>query len=120
MTRSLTLHLDQFGQEAIDRIVRERRGSRSAFVRTAALYYLADSDQGRPAWRALPCQRAREVEPSVTVALDEDTWLSLEWEAGRQGIDAGRLAEHAVLYYLADLDSGRLASRVGAAIERES
>ena len=53
------------------------------------------------------------------VDLDEDTLEALEEEAQRHGMATHRLAEHALLYFLADLDSGRAAARLGEALERE-
>jgi predicted transcriptional regulator len=113
VTRQLTLHLDGFLQDALDGFARERDGSPSTVVRMAALYWLADRDSERPGWRAPRFRRGggRSGE-SVRVALDEDTWGALEEEARRQTVDAELLAEHAVLYFLADLDSGRVASRL--------
>ncbi len=49
------------------------------------------------------------------VDLDDDTFAALRQEAAGQGVDPSRLAEHALLYYLADLDGGRLAERIGGA-----
>jgi len=48
----------------------------------------------------------------VRLEVDADRWKVLESEAQRQGIPLERLLEHAVLLYLADIDSGRLAKRV--------
>jgi hypothetical protein len=42
MTRSVTLHLDEFGKLAFERFTTSRGGSADAAVRTACLYYLAD------------------------------------------------------------------------------
>jgi hypothetical protein len=54
---------------------------------------------------------------TLRVRLDEDTWKALDEEAARQGVSADTLAVHAVLYFLADLDSGRLADLLGKALE---
>ena len=51
------------------------------------------------------------------VDLDDDTFAALRHEAAGQGVDPSRLAEHALLYYLADLDGGRLAERIGGAVD---
>jgi hypothetical protein len=113
VTRSLTLHIDEFLQETLDGYARERRGSASSVVRMAALYWLGDRDAGRPAWRAPRFRRgAVAAGGGVRVGLDEDTWHALEDEGRRQGVDAEALAEHALLYFLADLDSGRVAQRL--------
>jgi hypothetical protein len=48
----------------------------------------------------------------LTLALDRFTWEALEQEAARQGVSVAELASFAVLYYLADGDSGRIARRL--------
>jgi hypothetical protein len=117
---SVRLELDDFGREALEAHVRSG-STRDAVIRTAARYYLADRDSGRVAWR--PPRFARRDDPpagAVTdVHLDEDTMEALKEEARRQRIAAPRLAEHALLYFLADLDSGRAALRLGDAVEDE-
>ena len=109
MTRNVKLHLDEFGQQSLDRFVARGDGNPAGALRTAVLYYLSDSESQRPAWRA-PRFRSRGVpDPGLKVAFDDETWAALEEEARRQGIEPEDLAVHALLYFLADLDSGRLA-----------
>jgi len=113
VTRSVTLHLEEFSQEALRDYAEQHRDSPGAVIRLAALYWLSDRESGRPAWRVPRFQRdAVVVGEAVRVGLDDDTWQALEDEAVRQGVDAELVAEHAVLYFLADLDSGRVASRI--------
>jgi hypothetical protein len=108
---------DGFGAEAFEAQVRAG-SSRDAVVRTAARYYLADRGSGRVAWRPPRFLRAEDGRASTVtdVELDEDTMEALEKEARRQGLALDRLAEHALLYYLADLSTGRAAARVGSAL----
>jgi hypothetical protein len=49
---------------------------------------------------------------SVTIELDDFGWERLRREAQRQSIPLERLLEHAAMYYLADLHSGRAAVQV--------
>jgi predicted transcriptional regulator len=113
VTRDLTLHLDEFLRGALDGYARERHDSPSSIVRMAALYWLADRDSGRTAWRAPRFRRDAGLSgESMRVGVDDETWQALEEEALRQGVDAELLAEHALLYFLADLDSGRVGSRL--------
>ena len=107
MSTDVTLRLDEFGQRAFARLARGRRGSAAAAVRTASLYYLADRDSGRRAWR-VPQFHAGESGPTLRVRLDEETWRAVNQEADRQGVSADALALHAVMYFLADIDSGRM------------
>jgi hypothetical protein len=102
----VTLRLDHFGKKAL--AVRRRRGASSdAVVSEAARYYLADRGSGRLARRVPRFLGAGEPDEPAEVELDDDTIVGLEREARRQGVDPSRLAEHALLYFLADLDSGR-------------
>jgi hypothetical protein len=116
MTKSMTLRLDSFARQALSEFAEGRRDSASAVVRTASLYYLADRDSGRPGWRVPRFLRALPDVEGVEVDLDDETFAALRQEANRQGVEPSRLAEHALLYFLADLDCGHLAERVGGAV----
>jgi hypothetical protein len=118
MTRSMTLRLDQFGRQALAEFAEERHDSAGKVVRTASLYYLADRDSGRSAWRVPKFLQASSpgADP-LEVDLDDETWAALAHEARGQGVEPARLAEHALLYFFADLDGGRLADRLGGAVE---
>jgi hypothetical protein len=48
----------------------------------------------------------------VTLELEGFAWEKIDEEAAREGLDVERLVEFALLYYLADVDSGRIARRV--------
>jgi len=49
---------------------------------------------------------------SLTLGLDGFVWDTLDREAGREGLTVEELVTFSVLYYLADIDSGRVARRV--------
>jgi hypothetical protein len=117
MSKDVRLQLDEFGQRALDRFSRGRPASAAAAVRTASLYYLADEGSGRPGWRVPPFESGSAGQAALTVRLDDETWAALAEEAERQGVSADALAVHAVMYFLADLDSGRLADLLGDALE---
>lgn len=118
MSKSMTLRLDRFGRQALADFAEERRDSAGRVVRTASLYYLADRDSGRPAWRVPRFLRSSpQAGARLRVDLDDETWDALVREARGQGVDPARLAEHALLYYLADLDEGRLTERLGGAVK---
>jgi hypothetical protein len=116
MTKSMKLRLDSFGRQALSEFAEERRDSASAVVRTASLYYLADRYSGGGAWRVPRFMRNPPDVDGFEVDLDDDTFAALRQEASGQGVEPSRLAEHALLYFLADLDGGRLAERVGGAV----
>jgi predicted transcriptional regulator len=113
----IRVKLDDFGMEALEGLARSGR-SRDAVIRAAIRYYVADRGNGRVAWRVpVFARRGQRGEPPGTdVELDDDTMEALEQQARRQCMAPGRLAEHALLYFLADLDSGRAASHCGDAL----
>jgi hypothetical protein len=49
---------------------------------------------------------------AVTLDFDDFGWSALREEAERQGVTLEELLEHAALYYLSDLDSGRVAAKI--------
>jgi hypothetical protein len=117
---TVTVRLDDFGRAALDDYVRGTGGSVGEALDAAVRYYLGDSDSGRVAWR-VPRHRG-SVEPSeaLELELDEDLLGALRRESRRQRVTPGVLAIHALMYYLADLDSGRAAVRVGDAVSPEA
>ena len=56
-------------------------------------------------------------EHRITIELDEFGWRALSDEAGRQNVTVEELLVHAAMYYLSDLDTGRVAARVLKEIE---
>jgi hypothetical protein len=63
--------------------------------------------------RTVERQAARE-EHTVTLPLDGFAWDALDEEAAREGLTVEQVIGFAVLYYLADHDSGRIARRISA------
>jgi hypothetical protein len=121
MARSLTLEMDEFGLQAFSELAERQGGSADSLARMAAHYYLADSGDERPAWRVPSFAHDAEAErrrAGVRVELDDETWEALLQEARRQGVDIGVLAAHAVLYFIADVDSGRVAQRMGDSVSK--
>lgn len=105
--------MDAFGARALREYASGCGGSVSDVLRVAARYYLADAEGGRMVWR-VPRISGQPGGDSrgVDLEIDDETWQALEDEAHRQGIEFGPLAEHAILYFIADWDSGRLAERL--------
>ena len=118
MSKDLTLHLDEFGHSALARFARGPGETEDALVRTAALYYLSERDSGRPSWR-VPRFSTEQAAPGRRVQLDDDTWSALDVEAARQGVSADTLAVHALMFFLADIDSGRIGGRLELSLEDE-
>lgn len=119
MSRSLMLEMDEFGVKALTELADRQGGSASRALGIAARYYLADSEDGLPAWRVPGFADDGEPERrhvGVRVDVDDETWSALDREARRQRVAIGALAAHAVLYFMADMDSGRLAKRMGDSV----
>ena len=116
--KALTFQLDRFAREALEEFVRREHHSRSAAVRVASLYYLADREHRRLGWFAPRCITASPGAAEVRVRLDNETWRALQAEAERQDVSAPELTRHAVLYFLADVDSGRVAERLENALQK--
>jgi hypothetical protein len=52
------------------------------------------------------------TERRVTLTLEGFAWETLDEEAAREGVTTDELITFAALYYLADVDSGRIARRI--------
>jgi hypothetical protein len=109
---SITVCLSEF---AVSALVGEERGREPvlAALERAVRLYLNDSDTDRPGWRYPLFLRDRvtgvtefqlELEPSLRDAL--------EGEAERQEVSLAQMATHAVLYYAAELNAGRVTERI--------
>jgi hypothetical protein len=115
MRKDVILHLDDFGHSAVARFMGPGDAG-ERLVRCAWLYYLADRDSSRPSWRSPRFVRS-PTGRALTVPIDPETWSALDEEAGRQGVSRDSLALHAIAYFLADLDSGRLADRLAELLD---
>jgi hypothetical protein len=119
-SRTVSLELDEFGMEAFAEFAKRQGAPTSRVAAMAARYYLADSGHAHPAWRvpssAQPGGPERGHAP-LRVELDAPTWEALLSEARRQSVDIGVLAAHAVLYFMTDIDSGRVAARMAEAMD---
>lgn len=59
-----------------------------------------------------PISRAQGEERSVALRLDGFAREAIDEEATRLGVSAEELVTFSMLYYLADVDSGRIARRI--------
>jgi hypothetical protein len=123
-SRKLTLGFHEFGCERLALEGARDHLSIEELVCTAALYYLSELPSRRIATQ-VPRWTGSGLAPSTsTVRLDldvnQDAWTALGAEAARQRVPLERLLEHATIYYLADVDSGRLASAIAEEMEPDS
>jgi hypothetical protein len=105
-TRNIQLALGEFTRTLVDQQGRDP----TRLVREAVVYYLSDSD--RPAWRHPRLASEPENQVRLDLTLPKSDWRGLERQVEEQGVPLESLLEHVVLYYLADLDSGRAAARL--------
>jgi hypothetical protein len=114
MKRPLTLALDEFGAAAIEEQAAHYSLSPAELARRAARYYLSDLGSGRMALRVprLDIGGAGKRSMRLDIDLDADSWRGLDAEAKRQQVPVEALVVHAILYFLADLDSGRVSQRI--------
>ena len=117
MTQQVTLNLNQFSHDALGRFAGRGNGSPSRAVRMASMYYLSQRESQRPAWGVPRFAPAANQDYALNIELDDATWKSLSDEAEAQGVSTEVLTMHAVLYFLADLDSGRLVGLLEDALE---
>ena len=118
--KSVNVRLDRFGQDALDEYLRGSGESEADALDVAVRYYLADAGSDRMAWRVPPPYGKRDPDEELELELDDDLHGELRRESRRQHVTPEVLAVHALMYYLADLDSGRAAARLGAAINRDA
>jgi hypothetical protein len=80
----------------------------------AIRYYLTDRDSERAGWSYpsfLP-EDGYGPDREVQLTVENAIWEEFAAEAERQGVSADQLLQHAVLYFVADRDAGRLAQRI--------
>ena len=110
----LTLSLEEFGASTLVGEAARYSVSTTRLAQQAVRYYLSDRDSGRMALRVPRLSQERAGQPALelTLDLDSDSWNALRQEAERQEVSVERLLEHAIIYFLADLDAGRVERRV--------
>lgn len=113
MTRRLTLRFEAFGWESLEAEATHGGQTLAELLGDACAYFDSELRSHRAVITAPRLKIRGEATPrEVELALGRGPWERLEDEARRQGIELERLLEHVALVYLADLHSGRVASRV--------
>jgi hypothetical protein len=112
MRRMLKLRLSAFGRESIGAFAEQHHLSLDEVVRGATLYYISLSDAARDGMALQPPPSPSPLDPhpngqlEVTLDVNASELRKLETECERHGVPLTRLVEHAVILFLADLDSG--------------
>jgi hypothetical protein len=111
---AVTLAFDDFGWESLQAEAGAHGDVLDEWLGTAAVYYdNAVLRTNRPAPRGPRFKpEGRGTPRRVSLKLSSDRWKRLEEAAAEQGIGLERLIEHAALFYLADIHSGRVADHI--------
>ena len=113
-TRRLELTLAEFAGQALTAQAARYEVSEERLIQQAVRHWRTAVAADRPAARVprfRPAPRPEETTP-VTVRLETGDWDELEEAAEEQGIPLEQLLVHAVVLFLADLDSGRVAAEI--------
>jgi hypothetical protein len=80
----------------------------------AIQFYLSNEDGAGAGWAYPAFLREREMgeEVKLEISIEDSSWLLLEGQARKQGVVVGKLLEHVILYYTAELDAGRVTTRI--------
>jgi hypothetical protein len=109
--RTVTLAFGRFGWSSLAAEARRERRSLEELISRAAAYLRSELPAGGSALRVPLAGREPHGHASrIELALPAAVWQALGEEASRQRVPLGRLLEHAALYYLAAVDSGRIAA----------
>ena len=118
--RKLTLRLSPFERDGLDAYGASQRVPADRVIRTAILYYLREHRAGRSLVRE-PTPGGSHPGGAVAVEVDlgERTAGALAEEAAADQMDPADLARDALLLFLADVDSGRIASTLVSALRAD-
>ena len=122
---SLRVRLGAFATQAATEEAARQGLPLSRVLEHAALSYVSAAGSDRFARRlgGLPRPRLHAGQDSealvVELELDAGPRAALEEEAGREASSVEQVLHHAILLYLADLDSGRVTARLLEPLEDE-
>lgn len=119
--RIVAVAIDDFSSASLEEASTAGRTTSDVLLVRAIRYYLAERDSGRPGWPYSRLDEGDEVEEATSVVeleVDGSAWAGFSREADRQKVSTDRLLQHAVLYYLADRDSGRLTQKILEDLEK--
>jgi len=109
--RRVTIALSEL---AIGALRRDPDVEADARMESALRLYLGDSNGDSPAWPYPGFLRGTEApaDTKVELELPAGLWEAFEEEAVRQGVTVEQLSEHAIFYFAAELDAGRVTQRI--------
>jgi hypothetical protein len=120
VARTLTLQLAPFDREALEAYGAAQQVPPERVALTAVLYYLREQTSERETW-PVPSFRLDEPErgSALDVELGEETGQALAAQAAAQGVSPESLVRHALLFFIADADSGRVAATLARMLRDE-
>jgi hypothetical protein len=119
--RSVTVTLGAIVSKILASEMVVRGHSSSTTAERAIRIYLRDRDTPGPGWAYPPFLRARRPVDAVQMQLDieAELWQELSQEAIEQDVTTQQLLEHAVLYFAAEDNAGRVTERIIEDLEEE-
>jgi hypothetical protein len=118
----MSVSLGVFARKALAEEETREETPISASVVRAVRCYLNDKGLARPGWKFPSFLRDKGPSEEVKLELniDEELWHTLEEEARSQGVSVRQMLEHAVIYFAAELNAGRVTQRLLADREEGS
>jgi hypothetical protein len=109
--RRVTIALSEL---AIGALTRDPDVEAASRMESALRFYLGDGSGDSPAWPYPGFLRGTEARGDIEVELELPAalWDAFQEEAVRQGVTVEQLSEHAVFYFAAELDAGRVTQRI--------
>lgn len=114
MRRTVAVTIGDFGLESLGGAFTRDSAKLPSSLIQAIRYYLADQGSERAGWTYPGFRRDDQSGPTVEVEIEieDGIWEAFSQEADRQGVATDQLVQHAVFYFAADRDSGRLTQRI--------
>ena len=114
MKRAITVTVGALASKILAVELVTRGSSSSASAERAIRCYLNDKESPGPGWSYPPFLRGRKPVQGTKMELNLDAglWRSLFSEALSQEVSAPQLLEHAVLYFAAEENAGRVTERI--------
>ncbi len=112
--RAVIVHLGRLASQAIVGDDENGNGHASTAAAEAIRCYLGARSSAEAGWLypAFLGRRRSDEDVELSLNIDDALWEALEQEAERQHTSAEQMLEHAVLYFAAELDAGRVTERI--------
>jgi hypothetical protein len=119
--RSVKVCLGTFASKVLAVEGRNDGESVPASVEQAIRCYLNGKTSRGPGWSYPAFLRGRSPHQEVELQLsvEDSLWRSLEEEAEHQDVSSQQMLEHAVIYFAAEVDAGRMTERILDELDRD-